>query len=65
MQCARDAGIDFEVLNACKQGSEGEGLVFQNALETDALVPRHTGVPWVVFNKVPLSIPRDITNRNN
>jgi len=50
-KCARDAGIDFEVLNACKQGSEGEGLVFQNALETDALVPRHTGVPWVVFNK--------------
>jgi len=51
-KCARDAALDFQVLDTCKNGSEGGELLHQNGVETDSLVPMKLGVPWIVFNKV-------------
>merc|ERR1712071_699763 len=50
-KCARDAALDFQVLDTCKNGSEGGELLHQNGVETDSLVPMKLGVPWIVFNK--------------
>jgi len=50
-KCARDTALDFQVLTDCHNGAEGPELVHQNGVETDSLVPKKLGVPWIVFNK--------------
>lgn len=41
-------------LRACASGPEGAALIAENEKETDALVPKHTFVPWIVVDGLPL-----------
>lgn len=49
-KCATQLGIDFDPIDACMTSAEGNALEHEMALQTDALVPAHTYVPWVVLN---------------
>lgn len=49
-KCAKDLQIEWDPIAACYNGSEGNYLEHQMAQKTDALVPRHTYVPWIVVD---------------
>lgn len=58
--CAQRVGADWNRLNQCYLGTEGNNLEHQVALKTAALNPRHQYVPWVTVNGVHTN---DIQNR--
>ena len=41
-------------LRACASGAEGAALIAEAEKETESLVPKHTFVPWVVVDGLPL-----------
>jgi len=47
-KCAQDLKVDWEPISKCFNGSEGNFLEHQVAQKTEALVPKHTYVPWIV-----------------
>lgn len=49
-KCADDLHIEWGPISACYNGSEGNYLEHVMAQKTDALVPRHQYVPWIVVD---------------
>ena len=41
-------------LRACASGEEGAALIAEAEKETESLIPKHTFVPWVVVDGLPL-----------
>ena len=52
--CAEQVGMDWDTIQACYDGAEGDALIDANYKRTAALNPPHAGVPWVVVNDVPV-----------
>lgn len=52
--CAEKVGLKGSDVSDCAEGAEGDELELEAAKETGALKPKHTFVPWVVVNGVPL-----------
>lgn len=52
--CASAAGLDAAAIETCARGEQGDELERAAHLETAALRPQHSGVPWVLVNGVPL-----------
>mmetsp|Transcript_131808 Transcript_131808/g.196414 ORF Transcript_131808/g.196414 Transcript_131808/m.196414 type:complete len:174 (-) Transcript_131808:156-677(-) len=49
-KCITQAGLDYEAVMDCANGSEGAQLEMAAANATAALQPPHTYVPWVTLN---------------
>ena len=47
-------GITAQKLDACAKGPLGQQLIGEARAETDALVPKHTYVPWVTIDDKPI-----------
>eukprot|EP00300_Choanocystis_sp_HF-7_P033098 c4538_g1_i2.p1 GENE.c4538_g1_i2~~c4538_g1_i2.p1 ORF type:complete len:268 (+),score=55.85 c4538_g1_i2:29-805(+) len=58
--CAREAGVDWNVITACVASGRGDELILQNAHRTISLGSAKAGVPWVVVNGVPLENVDDL-----
>ncbi|KAG0496026.1 hypothetical protein HPP92_000635 [Vanilla planifolia] len=52
--CFRETGLKSEAVSNCYESGYGEKLELQYAAQTDALIPPHKYVPWVVVNGQPL-----------
>lgn len=52
--CAEQSGFDAATLTTCAEGEAGAALERVAGEETEALSPKHTFVPWIVVNGVPL-----------
>jgi interferon gamma-inducible protein 30 len=52
--CAEKVGLKSSDILECAAGSEGNAFELEAAKETGALEPKHTFVPWVVVNGIPL-----------
>lgn len=52
--CFDKLGLDSEFVLNCSSGAYGKQLEYEYGDETDALVPPHQYVPWVVVNGRPL-----------
>jgi len=48
MKCANKTGLDWDRMQECIDGSEGN--VYQHAIATET--PKHNYVPWVIFNGI-------------
>jgi len=48
--CAEKLHVEWGPIAACYNGSEGNFLEHQMAMKTDALVPKHKYVPWIVVD---------------
>lgn len=62
-QCATGTGFDPKALSECSANEEGADLEAQAALETKALNPKHTFVPWVVVDGIALGSDFENLNR--
>jgi interferon gamma-inducible protein 30 len=49
-RCALKYGMDWNVINTCVNGPEGNKLMYDISIATDKLNPAHTYVPWIVVN---------------
>jgi interferon gamma-inducible protein 30 len=49
-KCASQYSMDWNVIDACVNGPEGNKLMYDISVATDRLNPAHTYVPWVVVN---------------
>lgn len=49
-KCAEENGYSGQKMKECATGSVGKELEKLAGSETDALVPKHTFVPWIVVN---------------
>lgn len=49
-KCITDAKQDWNAINKCAKGEEGNGLMHKSGMKTDALEPKHTYVPWILVN---------------
>merc|ERR1712224_65655 len=47
-------GITAQKLDACAKGPLGQQLIGEARAETDALIPKHTYVPWVTIDDKPI-----------
>jgi len=55
-KCAKKSGwSDYDKIESCSQGKEGNMLEHEIAVATDSLNPPHKWTPWVVMNGKPLS----------
>eukprot|EP00884_Botryococcus_braunii_P007188 jgi/Botrbrau1/16470/Bobra.0142s0064.1 len=52
--CATAAGLDHANLEACAKGSQGDQLEVAAADATFKLIPKHSFVPWILVNGIPL-----------
>ena len=57
-KCATAADLDFDDLLQCTKTDESIDLLHNHAIDTLALEPKLTFVPWIIFNRV-------IFTRNN
>jgi len=46
-KCARQLGLDFESIQTCATGAEGEQLHYQAGVKTESLSPRVTFIPTI------------------
>ncbi|KFM58934.1 Gamma-interferon-inducible lysosomal thiol reductase, partial [Stegodyphus mimosarum] len=51
-KCARRMSLDWNKIEKCASGDEGNRLLHENAQLTENLNPRLYFVPWIVVNKV-------------
>lgn len=51
-KCAEDASLDYTLLDSCQNSGQGVELLHANGVETLALKPRASFIPWLIFNKV-------------
>lgn len=49
-RCATKYGMDWNTINTCATGSEGNKLMYDIAVATEKLNPPHQYVPWIVVN---------------
>ena len=49
-RCAAKYSMDWNTINTCANGAEGNKLMYDISVATDKLVPAHTYVPWIVVN---------------
>lgn len=49
-QCAKDNGMSHVNLKTCATGDKGRSLEKLAQSDTEALVPQHTFVPWIIVN---------------
>lgn len=62
-KCANDNGFSPAKLKQCADGEKGKSLEKLAASETDALVPKHTFVPWIVVNGAAIGSDFDNLDR--
>ncbi|KAI1286750.1 Gamma-interferon-inducible lysosomal thiol reductase [Halotydeus destructor] len=58
-KCAEASGVDFDSLDNCATQSSGQQLEYKMALKTDALVPSHEYVPWILINDVHTEVDQE------
>jgi len=51
-QCITNGKQNWAAINNCAKGEEGNALMHKSAEKTDALMPKHTYVPWILVNGV-------------
>jgi len=53
-ECVRffKPGKSYQWIKECANGAEGQRLIHKMAVRTGSLVPKHTWVPWLVFDGV-------------
>lgn len=49
-RCAAKYSLDWQTINSCVNGPEGNRLMYEIAVATESLNPKHTYVPWIVVN---------------
>lgn len=49
-RCATKLGLDWQAINTCATGTEGNKYMLEYAIATEKLNPAHTYVPWIVVN---------------
>jgi interferon gamma-inducible protein 30 len=49
-ECAVENGLSAIAVRSCATGDKGKELEKQAGIETDALIPKHKFVPWIVVN---------------
>lgn len=49
-RCATKFNLDWNAINTCATGAEGNKYMYDFAVATEKLVPAHTYVPWIVVN---------------
>jgi len=49
-KCAQTYNLDWNAISQCSKSQEGVKYIVEMAENTEALVPKHTYVPWVVVN---------------
>jgi len=49
-RCATKYGLDWNTINTCATGKEGNQIMYEFAVATEKLNPAHTYVPWIVVN---------------
>jgi interferon gamma-inducible protein 30 len=49
-RCATKFNLDWNAINTCATGTEGNKYMYDFAVATEKLVPAHTYVPWIVVN---------------
>ena len=49
-RCASRLGLNWNEIDTCAKGSEGNKLMYDIAVATENLNPKHTYVPWLVVN---------------
>jgi interferon gamma-inducible protein 30 len=54
--CSRQIGLDWDVIGSCFYSEESSQLLYEFGLETEALNPPHTYVPWIVVDGVHTEI---------
>lgn len=50
IKCSSQLGVNWSDINVCAKGKQGIDYLVQMAEKTEALVPPHNYVPWVVVN---------------
>jgi interferon gamma-inducible protein 30 len=51
--CAQQTSLDWDAINTCSTGNDGNDAEHQMGVRTDNLNPPHQGVPWIVVNGSP------------
>ena len=51
-----DKLLKISLVHECAVAHFGEELLLGMGMETDALIPPHTFIPWITFNGVSISI---------
>jgi interferon gamma-inducible protein 30 len=49
-RCAAKYSMDWNAINTCATGSEGNKLMYDISIATDKLNPPHQYTPWIVVN---------------
>lgn len=59
-QCAKRSNIDYQKLNKCANGPQGQKIDVQNAIATTKLGTSKLGTPWVLINGVYVENPMQL-----
>ena len=51
-----DKLLKMSLVHECAVSHFGEELLLGMGMETDALIPPHTFIPWITFNGVSISV---------
>lgn len=59
-KCANNAGLDYDKINSCANGKQGEDANKVVAQATAQLEPAHLGTPWVIVDGEVLDNPDNL-----